>query len=232
MRRPGAARAVGAVLVLAVGLLGGCGGDDVDPAEDRERAEAAVLTLEDLPDGFVEAEPDEDAENDRAEACLEASGQDVTADEVDEARTAEVTREFDAEQGANVQAEISVFDDEDVPAALIEVLGDDEALQCLVDALRDEGLGEDEALTVEGVAVGEAPAIAGDVGDQRGAARLEVAIAHSSGQRFEFVSDLYAVRVDRAVATLTVTQLSGQELAGDDVQAALGAMATRLAEEG
>lgn len=225
MRRPLAGLVAGAL------LLGACGVEtEADPAADRARAEAAILTVEELPAGFVEGEPDESSEDDPgAEACLEESGQDVTGDEVDESRTAQVTREFDADQGTNVEAEISVFDDDDVPSALIEVLGDDAALQCLVDTIQEEGLGGGEGLSITGVAVGEAPPVP-DLGDQRGAASLEIGI-EASGQRFDFVSDLYAVRVDRAVATLTVTQLAGEELAQEDVDAALDAMVTRLAED-
>lgn len=229
MRRPLAGLVAG--LVAATLLLGACGVDaeaEADPAADRARAEAAILTLEELPAGFVEGEPDESSDDDAgAEACLEESGQDVTGDEVDESRTAQVTREFDADQGTNVEAEISVFENDDVPSALIEVLGDDAALQCLVDTIEQEGLGE--GVSIAGVAVGEAPPVP-ELGDQRGAASLEIGI-EASGQRFDFVSHLYAVRVDRAVATLTVTQLAGQELAQEDVDAALDAMVTRLAAD-
>lgn len=220
-----------AILLCSVLVLGACGDEEeVDPEADRERAEAALLTVDELPAGFEEAPAEQDEENDAADQCLEGSEADLTGEEVDEARTAQVGREFETDEGVNVEAEISVFREDDVPESLVGLLDDEATLQCLTDAIQEDAAQSGEEATIGAVEVGEAPPVPDDLGDQQGAARLELTIEAPTGQSFDFTADLYAVRVDRAVATLTVSQLAGQALGEGDVTAALEAMVTRLEE--
>ncbi len=163
-----------------------------------------------------------------ARICGATGCADLSADAVDEARTARATKEFEGGEGLNVEAQVTVFEDDDVPSTLVDLLDDDETLQCLSDTIQQEAEASDDELTITSVEVGEAPAVPDDLGEQRGSARMSLTIEHSSGQTFDFQADIYAVRVDRATVTLTVTQLAGQGLAEGDVDAALEAMTTRL----
>lgn len=216
-----------AVAVCSVLLLGACGGEDeVDPEADRERATAAVLTIDDLPAGFEETEVEEQ-DSAAADRCLQDSEAELTDADVDEARTAQVTREFEADEGTNVESEVSVFDDDEIPSSLVGLFDDEATLQCLTEVVQEEAEGEGE-VSITAVDIGEAPTVPDDLGDQQGAARLELTI-EAAGQSFDFTSDLYVVRVDRAVATLTVSQLAGAAaFAEDDAVAAIETMVTRL----
>jgi hypothetical protein len=223
-----------AILLCSVLFLAACGDEEeVDPEADRQRAETALLTVDELPPGFEESSDDdpEDDESDAADRCLESSDADVTSEEVDEARTAQVSREFDADEGINVEAEVSVFREDDIPETLVGVLEDEEALDCLTEAIQQDAAQGGEGVTIGSVEVTEAPALPDDLGDQRTSARLELVIEAPTGDTLDFTSDLYIVRVDRAVATLTVTQLAGQQLEEADVNTALEAMVTRLEED-
>lgn len=208
-------------VALAIGVAG-CRGDGPapDPDADAERVGAALVTVDDLPDGF-ESEPVDDADEREAErACFEEE-LGITETEADAAPTARSDPVQFENETMSLRARITAFANADMPRDVIDALDGAEVLQCLDKEYRAALEGEDiELETIE--------AIDPFGGDDSEAYRL----------RFQFTAAGIAVEsqfaellVDRFVVSV---QASGRR--GDVDEAvladALETMADRLEDEG
>jgi hypothetical protein len=208
------------VLVLAcAALLAGCGGDGsggreaqtVIDDEDQQLAEAALLTLADLPSGFqAQAEGDDDEDDEGGDPdCLADLEPDLS----------ELTVTGDAETGnfenetALVSSSAVVYRTEDEAREAFEAgrnaLMHDESASCLRDAFA-EGVAEGES-DVE-VEVGEASAeavSAPDIGEQTVAVRLRIPL-EVDGQAVPSFLEFVGVHQGRMIGTLLTFSFGGQ----------------------
>ena len=200
------------VVPLACLSLVACGGgDDIDPEADQERIEEALLTLDDLPDGFTEGESDDGDDDDESNECNQ-DVLDIDEDDLDENQTAETDQvEFDSDE-AQVQARIEAFRSDDLPQQVLDAFDDDEYLDCIEDTIVGE-LGDAELTGFEEI---DTPADGGR------ALELRVTVGDQ-----DVVSQQHVVLVDRFGITLQVTVVGG-EVDEELVEDALDAMTERL----
>ena len=129
----------GWVVGLLIATVVGCGGgDSVDPAEDEDRIQDALLTLGDLPDGFKEEPVDDDEENDASDECNEeVLG--LEPNEVNDTKTAETDEVQFQSETLSIRAQVSAFDDPDLPRQILEAFEDnDDYLDCFIDKFMAE----------------------------------------------------------------------------------------------
>lgn len=215
MARVGRITRIVAASLLALAACGDDGG--ADPEDDAELIEPALLTIDDLPDGFDEVEVD-DEDDETANSICNDDVLGLTEDEVDGAKTAVAGPVQFRSDEVSVRAEITAFEDEEIPRRIIEGVADEEYLACLGDAI-----GEllPEGITLASVDVTDAP-VEGVDADDAGAISVSF---DSSGTQLE--SQIHAARVGRFGLTLEVTALAGR-LDAELVADALGAMVERL----
>jgi len=186
-------RRVWAVALLAAALVSCGGGKSVDPDEDDAFIEDALLTVDDLPDGF-RAEPVDDDENDAADVC----NQDVLSLEpgaVDDAKTAETDSVQFQSDTLSIRAQITSFDDAELPQRLIEAFVDgDDYLDCFVDKFRSE---QADDITVEGVDVDNFP-IDDDAVDAGVTLVVQLNVGGVAAEARQYLAlvDRYAVSLD------------------------------------
>ena len=203
-----------APVLACVALLAACGGDEsIDPEADEERIEDALLTLDDLPDGFAEGESsDDDSQNECNQDVL-----DIDADAIDENQTAETEQVSFEDDTTQVQAKIEAFRDTDIPERVLDAIADDdEYLDCLEDAIVEQL--EGELTSFEEI----------DTADGGRAIELRATVTGAEGE-LEVVSQQHAVLVDRFGVTLQVTSVGG-EVDEDLVEEALDTMIEGLEE--
>lgn len=219
MRLRRAATCTIAAVALAVS---GCSddGDDIDPDAEEELLEDAILTIDDLPEGFEEAEPSEEGGDEAIEAC--GDDFDLEADAIDDASVAHVgpvTFEVgdDATFGS-IEAELRTIDPTDPAEAVFDAMGEREFRECVLEAFEESA--EDDGQTVEDAEVDEGDPPAD--GDEAGGLELTGSI---SG--FEFEGQVLAVLRGNRLISLEVTSLEGA-IDDDVVEAAFEAMIDRL----
>jgi hypothetical protein len=218
MARVGRIARTSLVVLAALAALAACGDDDDADAEaDAELVEAALLSLDDLPDGFEEVEAEDDDDETANSVCNdEVLG--LTDDEVDAAEAAEAGPvQFDADE-VRVRAEVTAFEDDEVPRRIIGGIAEDEYLECLSGAIADQLTDE---VTLSSVDITDAP-LEGVDADDAGAI-----VVHFESAGTPVVSQVHAARVGRIGVSLEVTALEG-ELDEDLVADALAAMVERL----
>ena len=184
-------------------LLAACGDDEpsVDPEADQAAVEAAVLTVDDLPDGFTATEADDPDEDGSLDRCLdEVAG--ISEADLDEARTARTApMQFDS-QTIQLRARVNAFESEDLPEDVIDAFEDDEFTDCVEAGVADEmteaGV-EMTAFEVLDPSFGPSDAVAYDL-------RLGL-VADGT----DVDSRLMALLVGRYVVSLESTALAGQE---------------------
>lgn len=221
-----AARPATFVLLAALGLgLVACGDDEetIDEDADQEVIDDALLTLDDLPDGFEESEPADDSDDDdeAEEACQRAAGLDpdeLEDNEVVDGEEAEFQREIAGASLLGITVAITSFEDRDLAADSLEVLSDDDYLDCAADAIFEEAAADGEDL--------------GDVaiepidplfdGDAAGSMRIEF-----ETQGFPTVIEQHLVLVDRFGISLQVVALN-EEVDEDLVEELLETVADRI----
>lgn len=218
-------RAITCALAAAALALTGCSddGDDLDPEAEEELLEGAILTLDDLPDGFEEADADEDdGSNEAIEECGEEA--DLDEDAIDDASIAHVgpvTFELGAEDTfGSLEAELRTIDPTDPAEAVFDAIGEDDFRDCVLEAFEESV--EDEGQTVEDAEIDEADPPAD--GDRAGGLELTGDI---SG--FEFEGQVLAVLRGNHLISLEVTSLGGA-IDEDVVEDAFEAMIERLEE--
>jgi hypothetical protein len=197
-----------------------CGDDgpDIDPEADQELVDDAVLTADDLPDGF-EAQPDDDGDDDNE---CNADVLDIDADDLDDAKTAE--SDAVVFQGSNIQgevrAQVTAFRDTELPERVLDALGDDEYLDCI----RDGIAGELEAGDVDSIEEIDSPVDGGR------AVALHLTVPGPDGEDIGIDAQQHAVLVDRFGITLQLTALGG-ELDEDLAEELLDTMIDRIEDE-
>lgn len=137
------ARFLMALLALVAISLAACGGDDDDDANseaeedsaaEAELAETLLLTVDDFPEGWTEQPPDE--ESDAFAEC---------EDEEPEGKTAEAETGSFVEDGSvpSINEMLSLFDDQEQALDRFDRI--EPLLDCLVAAIDDGALDDDEA---------------------------------------------------------------------------------------
>jgi len=216
-----------ALLVVATLALVACGGDDgeeVDPEADEELVNAALLTLDDLPDGFAEEPTDDDDDNEEADECLEeAVG--LTRDEFEDARTARSDSvQFESEEDTvSLRARVSAFESSDVPGEAIDAFDTDEFLACLQESFESQPESDGYEITA-------LEARSALIGDETTSYNLQLDLT-ATDTDIAIESRLAALLVDRYVVSIESTTLSGntdEALISD----ALETMAARLEDDG
>ena len=203
-------------LVSVCALLVACGGggESIDPEADEERMEDALITIDDLPDGF-EPVSDDDAEDDDDNECNQEI-LDIDEEDIDENEVAETERvQFDDET-TSVRAQIQSFRDVELPQRVLDAIGDnDDYVDCLEDQVV-ENLDGAEITALEEV---DTPVDGGR------ALQFEFVF----GDDVEVVSQQHSVLVDRFGITLQVTSVAGG-IDDDLVEDVLETMVERLEE--
>lgn len=201
--------------LVCFALFAACGDDgEVDPEADQELIEDALLTAHDLPPGFEEVDAEDD---DDPNPCNEdVLG--IDPDDLDDAETARAGPvEFESDL-MNVTAEITAFDDDDLPQQVLEAIDDDEYLDCIAEEFA-ENLGEGG--TFEAIESIDSPVEGGR------AAEATFTFSADDGSELGVVSQQHAVLVDRYGISLQVTALAG-DLDDDLVEDLLATMVERL----
>ena len=199
---------------LACALLVACGGggESIDPEADEERIEGALITIDDLPDGFTEEEADnDDSDNECNQDVLDIDEEDLDENEV--AETDQVV--FDSET-TQVRAQIESFRDDELPQRVLDAIGDDEYVECLEEQVA-ENLGD--GTEISGFEEVDTPADGGR------ALQFEL-----DAEGTPVLSQQHAVLVDRFGITLVVTTVGG-EIDDDLVEDLLETMIERLEED-
>jgi hypothetical protein len=205
-------------LGVLVACLAGCdGGSSIDPEADEELIEDAMLTLDDLPEGFREVDADDDDQGAADECNEDILG--IGADELDEATTAEPGPvRFDSDS-VSVVAEITAFDDGDDLVRIVEALGDDEYVDCLREEAEDF---QDPGVTIVGIESIDSPADDDDTPAGAVAAVVEINSPSTSGIVVAAEQQQHAVVVDRFGILLTISAEEGlldEELVEDSLDA-------------
>lgn len=194
-----------AVLVSALLLVTGCGGAErpslqaktaTSSADDQRRADAALLTLADLPPGFTEAPDEEELEEDPLDECV--SDQDAGLDEGVTAE-AEGTDFEHAEASMFVGSVSVVLADLGLAEDGMEVFASDELRACF-DALMAEEVRDQEAEAGQGLefTTSSEDLAYFEIGDEATAFRMTMG-ADAAGGRVEFLIDAVFVRKGRTI---------------------------------
>lgn len=212
------------VAAVALGGFAACSdsGEAIDPDEDEEIIDDAILTLDDLPDGFEEAEPDDDDDpaGDTIEDCADDAGLD--SDDIEENRVIESEPvEFALPSDdvfLSVVASIGSVRDSDLPEELLALFDDDDFQDCMFDALEDSFDDQDQDVSGFDAEVIDAAAD----GDASAALRVEAVV---SG--FDTEIEQHLVLVGRFGVAVQVVSLNAP-IDGDLVEDALDAMIERI----
>lgn len=197
------------------------GDDSGDDAEAMARAEAANVTIDDLPDGWTATPPGDDSNN-VFDTCGEV---DIEAVTVAKARSDQFETQADDGGQMTISSTSGVLTGEDEATALVEQFTDEAFATCVADALRDE-LG---AAQVEGSLAAAASDELPDVADQVGALSGTFTITDpTAGDTIELKAAVVAIRTGDLVTTLTVATI---DTAGDGdlFESLVGTVAERQA---
>lgn len=204
-------------MALALLLIsGGCSETSTDQAAevpldpelvaaDEDRADAAVVRIEDLPDGW-EAEPGSSADDgEEDEPVLPECEAMEEADE--RGRTAEATSESFVRENTQLGSSVSFYADDALAATAFAARFEDEVRSCLEEVIgtgMEQGIAEDPAIPAGAaqvdVHVGDLSVEA--VGDERGgwSATVEATVG---GVPLSMYADLIVVRVGRVLIDFT-----------------------------
>lgn len=214
-------RLVAALATAALAVTGCSGGDSLDPDEEADRLEDAMLTVDDLPDGFEEGEPADDEGDEDFEDCLEEV--DVDPDALDDATVADEGPEAfevaDDEGGfGSIEVELRSLDDEGAGSDIIEAMGEGDFQDCVLESAEEDA--EEDGEEISDLEIEDIDA--GAEGDEAIALRFS---ADFNG--FEVTSDLHVVRVGPRVIRLEAVSVDGG-LDEDAVDDAFEAILERL----
>jgi hypothetical protein len=194
----------------------------LDPEAEEDLLDDAILTEDDVPNGFAEAEPSDESGDDTLEDCLEDV--DIDADALDDSTVAEVDPaafELESDEGfASVEAELRSVDPTEPAEQVLDAMGDDDFRDCVLEGF--VAAAEDDDQAIEDPAIDEA-----DVpvdGDATGGLELTGSI-----QGFEFTGQILVTLVGNHLVSLELTTVN-EEIDDDDVEAMFDAMIERLEE--
>lgn len=220
MRSSRAAAGAAAALLLALTACGG--GDSLDPEAEEELLEDAILTEDDVPDGFVEAEPSDESGDDTLEDCLEEI--DVDADALDDSTVAEVDPvafELESDEGfASVEAELRTVDPTEPAEQVLDAMGDDDFRDCVLENFIEAAEDDDQAIDDAEIDEADVPVD----GDATGGLEFTGTV-----QGFEFSGRILVTLVGNHLVSLEVTTVN-EEIDDDDLETMFDAMIERLEE--
>jgi hypothetical protein len=193
---------------------GGTDGDATDGDDasgDEAAAEAALLTIDDFPDGWQAAPSENDeAAQDEFNAAL-AACLDVDPAILDRDNPSAESDDFTSPEGQTVNSEVALTPSAEQAIEVIEILEDERTPECYGDGLSrvlEENLAE----------IGQGDLEMGDpafervdipsLGDDAVGFQVTIPLA-AAGQEIELVLDLWAVRVGRAGITMTFQSPAG-----------------------
>jgi len=215
-----AACAAATVLLLSLAACSDDGGDDLDPEAEEELIEDALLTDDDVPDGFEEGEASDDSNDDTLEDCLDDL--DLDPDALDDATVAEVDpAAFERQEGegfASIEAEIRTIDPTEPAEEVLDAMGDGDFRDCVLDGFVESA--EDDDQEIEDPEIDEVDVPAD--GDATGGLEFSGGIAG-----FDFVGQILVVLDGNHLVSLELTTVN-DEIDEDDVEEMFEAMLDRL----
>ncbi|WP_067435205.1 hypothetical protein [Nocardioides jensenii] len=182
---------------------------------DQAIADAAVLTIDDMPSGW-QAEPsdDESESQEQAQKLAECVGVDLSDVENDQNAEAD-SDDLKSPEGVTISTSVEVASDEAWMTNAFEVQGGSEFRTCLADFLQDQ-FADEEGDAVYGE-VRNYPMVFPTYGDDTAAFRLSVPVT-TQADGLVVVMDFVMARVGRASVVLTAVSTKGPvpatELAG------------------
>lgn len=224
LRRRRRAAALVAAAALALGAAA-CSDDEepIDPEADEEVIEDAIVTLDDLPEGFEPNDPEEDDE-DENDICFEDVGIDV--DELDDAKVVEGdTADFQLisdEALVGVTAQITSFSDTGLAEESLEAATSDDFTDCVVEGVESSAEEDGQDVGEVDVDVIDSPVD----GDAAASVRVRF-IADLEGQQFPTTVEQHLLLVGRFGISLQVFSL-GEDVDGDLAEELLETMVDRI----
>lgn len=209
-----------AVVVLALGATGCSDDGGLDPEAEEDLLQDAILTDDDVPDGFEAAEPSDESGDDTLEDCLEDA--DIDRDALDESTVAEIDPaafELSSDEGfASVEAELRTVDPTGPAEQVLEAMGDGDFRDCVLDGFVASAEDDDQAIEDPEIDEADVPVD----GDATGGLEFTGAI-----QGFDFTGRILVTLVGNHLVSLELTTVN-EELDDDDVEAMFDAMIERL----
>lgn len=198
------------------------GSVDPDDADAMARAEAANVTIDDLPDGWTAEATEEDDGDDAFDRCS-----DVDLEAITVAKARSDRFEFQADDGGQmtISSTSGVLTSEDDATSMVDEFGSDAFAECVAEALRTD-LGAAQMTGSFSVASSdELP----DVADQVGALSGTFTITDpASGETVDLRAAVVAIRTGDLVSTLSVATVDS-EGDGDLFESLVGVVAERQA---
>ncbi len=177
-----------------------------DVAADTATAEAALLTLADLPEGWTETPADDDASAALTGRLAECAG--VEGDEISAADATAATGRFDAAEGtASVSQHVGVLATENEARSVVAFTAEPDVLVCFETVYAELGGDLFTATLAEGAQVGTPSAArlqVGSVGDATQAIRVIVPVTGDPSV-VEMTVDHVLMRSGRSLSTLTIS---------------------------
>lgn len=218
MRSTRAALCIAASMAFALTACSD-GGDDLDPDAEEALIEDAILTEDDVPDGFVEGDPS-DSDDDTLTECLEEA--DIDPDALDDSSVAEADpAAFDREGDdgfAAIEAEIRSVDPTGPAEDLLEAMGDEDFRDCVLDGFVDSAEEDDQEIEDPEIDEADVPVDA----DATGGLSFTGGVAG-----FDFEGQILVALVGNHVVSLELTTVN-DEIDEDDVQEMFETMIERL----
>ena len=168
-------------------------------AAAEERAEAANLTLDDLPDGWTSTPNGEENDSNVFDTCG-----DLDLDEITVAKVSSDNFEYATSDGGGLTltTTLGVFDSEENAQAMVDIIGEQAFADCTTTAMADLAAVPGMTGSVAPTPTGELP----DVADQVGALSGEFTIPTPQGNSTMRVM-LIAVRTGDLVTTISGTAI-------------------------
>ena len=208
-------------MLVVVGLLAACGSDDDSgssdddnaPQEepgnneqeerdldaDQELAEGAVLTIDDVPEGF-EVDPEDDDEDEDEEELdrLFAECVGISVEELDDDDEPQASSTFTTEDQESINSEVIVHETEDEVAEDLEMVSDADNLECMADAM-DEVFGSSSEVELGEIRVQEL--VVEDLGQDAAGAAFALPFIVEGGERVFYI-DLVLIQQGRTAISM------------------------------
>ena len=169
---------------------------------DFDLADAAVIELADLPDGWVAELSDEEVDDAADQQLFECYGATPEIEEVIRNEEAEAERSYARDDDARLSSIVNVYPNEEYARRSFEPIRDPDFAECYRGVLQAQvGEGVTVEVRVEALTL---PAL----GDEVGGLRFPLVLTGPGGQR-DLVVDLVGVRHGRAVTSLAALGPNG-----------------------
>jgi len=213
-----------AVCLVAAALAFTACSDDggLDPEAEEELLEDAILTEDDVPDGFEEGEPSDESGDDTLEDCLEEV--DVDSEALEDSTVAEVDpvafELASEEEFASIEAELRTVDPTEPSEQVLDAMGDGDFRDCVLEGFVEAAGDDDQEIEDPEIEEADVPVD----GDATGGLEFTGGI-----QGFDFTGQILVTLVGNHLVSLELTSVN-EEIDEDDVEAMFDAMIERLEE--